>query len=68
MDSADQAQEREEMHRALALQNATIKPGKEPTSWSCEDCFIAISEKRRAAVPHCTRCVDCQEIHEELNR
>jgi phage/conjugal plasmid C-4 type zinc finger TraR family protein len=31
----------------------------------CEDCERPIPEKRRLAVPGCTRCVECQEIFEQ---
>jgi phage/conjugal plasmid C-4 type zinc finger TraR family protein len=68
MDIIDQAQEHEERLRSEAIANATIKPGKEPALWYCEDCFVGIPEARRVAVPHCTRCVDCQEIHEIRGR
>lgn len=65
MDAADQAQEREEHHRALALANVAIKPGQDVSNWFCVDCLLSIPHKRREAVKGCTRCVDCQEIAEQ---
>lgn len=62
MDAVDQAQEREEHHRALALANVAIKPGQDVSNWYCVDCLLNIPHKRREASPGCTRCVECQEI------
>ena len=31
----------------------------------CEDCERPIPEKRRLAIPGCTRCVRCQEEYEK---
>lgn len=31
----------------------------------CQDCGDPIPEARRAAVPGCTRCVDCQGVFEK---
>lgn len=66
MDSADFAQEREEQLRAEALARITVRPGKGPALWYCEDCLVAIPEPRRLAIPGCTRCVECQTRWERL--
>jgi len=33
----------------------------------CEECEEPIPEARRQAVPGCTRCVSCQEDHEQIH-
>ena len=34
------------------------------SAFECEDCGGRIPQKRRLAVPGCTRCVGCQELFE----
>lgn len=63
-DIFDRAQELELRQReeALAAFASTISHGN---SYShCDDCGDPIPDARRKAVPGCTRCVDCQSLHE----
>lgn len=61
MDDADIAQAAADQHMKVAMENIrqSIPRGGESNKW-CEDCGDRIPEKRRAAVPGCTRCVRCQ--------
>jgi phage/conjugal plasmid C-4 type zinc finger TraR family protein len=67
MDDVDLAQEINEGHiqRALALR---LLPGtgqvKQPSRTECIDCEEPIPDGRRAAVPGCMRCIDCQTMLE----
>lgn len=44
-------------HRRKALTGAA-------SAHICIDCDEPIPEARRAAAPGCTRCVECQSLHE----
>ncbi|KZE34167.1 TraR/DksA C4-type zinc finger protein [Crenobacter luteus] len=63
-DIFDRAQELDELHREAAL--AAHRRESCGQSYShCADCGEPIPEKRRQCVPGCTRCIDCQNEHEE---
>lgn len=64
-DIADMTQEREErmMNNFLNTLTRTEKP-VEILERSCIDCGEAIPLQRLKAVPHCMRCVYCQENQE----
>lgn len=68
MDIIDDAQNINETFQAAALrmQQAAREPNNSTGAW-CLDCDEVIPEKRRAAVPGCRRCIDCQiefELHD----
>lgn len=71
MDDVDIATELNDQHIAASLaehrrRNPPASLGSAPTfdkgglGGICEDCGDPIPEGRRTAMPHCTRCVDCQ--------
>lgn len=61
-DIIDVANDIAEYTLAISLQNR-VKPL--PTlNTLCEDCDTEIGTARKAAVPHATKCVECQGIHE----
>jgi phage/conjugal plasmid C-4 type zinc finger TraR family protein len=66
MDEIDQAQGHNEDFQAAALrlQQTRREPANYTGLW-CLDCEEVIPEKRRAAVPGCRRCIDCQETLEQ---
>lgn len=67
MDEVDQAQAVNEDFQAFALD--LNKRQREPSNYTgawCLDCDEVIPEARRAAVPGCTRCIDCQIDFEKL--
>lgn len=62
-DQIDRANELAEQAREFSL----AKHRQETTACSrifCEDCDEPIPEERRKMVQGCTRCIDCQTIHE----
>ena len=66
-DEADIAQAINEQHLQDALADHARRTGSRsqtPGPRLCADCEEPIPEKRRAAVPGCTRCIDCQTLHE----
>jgi phage/conjugal plasmid C-4 type zinc finger TraR family protein len=70
-DLYDMATEVEEGFRAQALaaqralaEHARARDTAGPTAYVCVDCGDDIPAARRAALPSCRRCVDCQERHE----
>lgn len=72
MDEVDQAQQINEQIQADALAAHRRRQGVSPHSsrftphggTHCEVCDEPIPEARRAAMPGCTRCIDCQTILE----
>lgn len=64
-DFADEASRLEELQREDALHrlNARARPAAN-TSGVCADCGRAIERARLVAIPHASRCIDCQRIHE----
>ena len=68
-DDCDRAQEiNEEFQReAIAAHFHRGFKNAGQTAYSlthCEDCGDMIPQKRREAIPNCTRCIDCQTVVE----
>ena len=61
---ADQAQQQAEAHLRDSLARAAAERPSGPSLERCEDCGEPIPERRRQAVPGCTRCIECQEAQE----
>ncbi|WP_297572606.1 TraR/DksA family transcriptional regulator [uncultured Deefgea sp.] len=59
-DIFDRASEQEQWLRDQALAQALAHEESTIISLGCHDCGEPLSEARREAVPHCTRCVECQ--------
>jgi phage/conjugal plasmid C-4 type zinc finger TraR family protein len=59
----EQAQLREEQQRNEALASRVQYQGE--SARECVECDAAIPEARRAAVPGCQRCIDCQQLRED---
>jgi phage/conjugal plasmid C-4 type zinc finger TraR family protein len=55
------AQALREQQRRAGLTGKTIADSAEV----CEDCDEPIPEKRRAAIPGCQTCIECQELREK---
>ena len=70
MDDIDRAQQLEQSHRERSINNARIAEGHQQNKIGdrifCLDCDAEINEERLEAWPTASRCVDCQERHEEL--
>jgi len=64
VDEIDRAQSINEQAQADALAAHRRRQSAGPSAKECEDCAEEIPEKRRAAIPGCTRCVSCQELLE----
>lgn len=56
LNAAGLANHRAKMSRQLATPSLAI----------CEDCEDEIPADRREKQPGCTRCIDCQRVHERL--
>lgn len=67
MDTADRAQEVEEMERAQALARRAVVevPRMDGDVRVCLRCDEAIELPRLAANPHAVRCITCQTRHEK---
>lgn len=65
-DLADRAQAEMEALENLRKMHRTSVPkvGVTNVPRDCVDCGEAIPQARINAVPHCVRCVDCQELSE----
>lgn len=63
-DIFDRASEQEQWLRDQALAVAREHEKSTVVSYGCHDCGEALSEARRNAQPHCTRCVECQTDYE----
>lgn len=62
-DQIDRANDLAEQERERSL--ALFRQHPTPCSrLFCEDCDEPIPEIRRQAVQGCTRCIDCQTLHE----
>lgn len=59
----DQANELVELTMEHALQRIRIDRNA-VSAEQCEACGVDIPEARRAAVPGCKTCVDCQQLNE----
>lgn len=64
MDDLDRASEWDERNRAEALEAWRQRQRTGPGRATCVDCEEEIPEARRQAVPHCVRCIECQEVFE----
>ena len=62
-DFADKAQQESEAHfsRVVAERIRRLAETPRESATHCFECGRQIPEKRRQAVPGCTRCVDCAE-------
>ncbi|UZE39710.1 TraR/DksA family transcriptional regulator [Enterobacter hormaechei] len=63
MDIIDTAAEIEELQRNAALSAHRVNRNA-VSAECCEECDEPISEPRRAAVPGCQTCADCQGVIE----
>jgi phage/conjugal plasmid C-4 type zinc finger TraR family protein len=59
-DIFDRASDLEQWQRDEALKIVREHDESTVVSYGCHDCGAALSEARRKAAPHCTRCVECQ--------
>lgn len=68
MDEIDLAQARQQLINERALSAHLDKQTRAASRTSCIDCADPIPEPRRQAAPGCTRCIDCQQLHDEETR
>lgn len=64
-DEIDRAQAAEERFREQALAAQMRKAPQGESAHECVRCGVPIPEARRGAMPGVTRCVDCQQLHEQ---
>lgn len=67
MDIIDKAYEREQTRFNAALSNQLAKTQhyqNETGSDDCVECLDPIPRTRKNALPHVTRCIECQEMME----
>ncbi len=68
MDKYDQGQAMDALFLKEALNGHKRVAGIDHNGTrECVDCEEEIPEKRRCAMPSCTRCIDCQEKIERMN-
>lgn len=67
MDIIDTAAEIEELQRNAAL-SAHLVNRNAVSAERCEECGEDIPAPRRAAVPGCQTCADCQSVKELKNK
>lgn len=67
-DIFDQAQELEQAQREAAIAAAREHVGHGGSYSHCEECGEPIPHQRQQAAPGCTRCIDCQSMHERTGR
>ena len=60
-DQIDQAQQQADAYLQESLARATAGRPTGSSLKICEDCGGRIPERRRQAVPGCTKCITCQE-------
>jgi len=65
MDQFDTAQKLDALYLGHALRAAMPASAEGQEQAVCIDCGEEIPEKRRRAVPGCTRCLDCQQLYEK---
>jgi len=65
MDVVDNAQRAEQLEREAALA-ALPKQANGPSLTHCDECGAPIPEARRAAIPGCKLCINCQAAQENL--
>lgn len=63
MDNLDMAQEHEERHRRLSLNNARVQSIANSVT-ECEYCCAPIGEARKKAMPSARLCMCCQTLLE----
>ncbi|MBJ7537174.1 TraR/DksA C4-type zinc finger protein [Marinomonas transparens] len=63
MDQLDLAADFEERFRAEAIKQH-VHSFSDAEVIYCEDCDEEIHPRRRAALPHVTRCIECQQDEE----
>jgi len=63
-DQIDYAQQQADAHLQESLARVAAERPMGPSLECCEDCGARIPERRRQAVPGCTRCIGCQEAFE----
>jgi len=64
-DQIDQAQQFADAHLQDSLARVAAERPTGPSLERCEDCGERIPERRRRAMPGCTRCIACQEEAEK---
>lgn len=62
-DFADEASELSEQHLEQALSKIVRYRGNSLSH--CVECEDEIPDKRRAAIPGCIRCAECEELKEK---
>jgi len=70
-DVADYAGEAQALHdadMAARIERERLARESRPGTVECIDCEDEIPPKRRKAMPWVTRCVECQEIADQLDR
>jgi len=60
-DQIDRAQQLADAHLRDSLARVAAERPTGPSLERCEDCGGRIPERRRQAVPGCTKCISCQE-------
>lgn len=68
-DEGEVAQDYQARHNAAALADHRAMMSGQlawPSFEICEDCEDEIPAARRQKQPGCTRCIDCQGVHERL--
>ena len=71
MDDLDRAQEINDLHLDISLQAQRAVTNAATSGISldeCLDCGGRIDAARQAAVPGCTRCIDCQAKFENQRK
>ncbi|WP_109512569.1 TraR/DksA family transcriptional regulator [Pseudomonas ovata] len=62
-DIIDQANDHAEYLRTVALHRQPAL-STAASAFYCDDCDEPIPERRRAALPGCVTCIDCQSLRE----
>ncbi len=68
MDEGDVAQDYQTRHNQDAI-NRALAEVRRPVAMTlkiCEECGEVIPRGRRKAQPGCSRCAECQRVHERL--
>lgn len=68
MDEIDRIQELEEAKLAERISRIQRQLATQPRILDCVACGDEIPEERRAALPHATRCFECQSSIEKNSR
>ncbi|HFV9295141.1 TraR/DksA family transcriptional regulator [Serratia fonticola] len=67
MDELDYLQAEVDARLHRQIEKARWRPVAPVSAVVCEDCGLAIPEKRRLALPGVQCCVDCQTINEAMS-